>query len=438
MRRRDRRGFRSPLLLLAAASLGAAGDAHAQAAGARPACDPDNGGLTLPAGFCALVVADGVGAARHLAVAPNGDIFVAVANGRRAGRGGVVALRDTDGDGRADVRERFGENGGTGLALRDGWLYFAPDDAVLRYPLPAGSLRPSGPPDTIVHGLPDDRNHRAKSIALGPGNALFVNVGSPSNACQRQDRTAGSPGMDPCPELENRAGIWRFDADRPRQRQADGRRFATGIRNAVALAVHPATGSLFAAQHGRDQLAANWPALFTSEKSAELPSEELFRVEDGADFGWPYCYHDWQQNRKVLAPEYGGDGREVGRCAAARPPLVAFPGHWAPNGLAFYSGTGPNAFPAAYRGGAFIAFHGSWNRAPLPQAGYKVVFVPFDGERPAGEPATFADGFAGAEVQPAGAAHRPTGLAEGPDGSLYIADDVGGRIWRVIFTGRAR
>ncbi len=438
MRRRDRIGS-GLLTLVLAALLGAAGPAAAQtAAGGRPACDPDDGGLSLPHGFCALVVADGVGAARHLAVAPNGDVFVAVDNSRSGGAGGVVALRDSDGDGRADLRERFGENGGSGIALRDGWLYFAPNDAVLRYPLPAGALRPSGPPDTVVLGLPDERSHRAKSIALGPDGALFVNIGSPSNACQQQSRTAGSPGMDPCPELDTRAGIWRFDAERLRQRQADGRRFATGIRNAVALTVHARTGSVFAAQHGRDQLATLWPDLFDERQSAELPSEELFLVRDGDDFGWPYCYHDWQQGRKVLAPEYGGDGRGVGRCAAAGDPLVAFPGHWAPNAMLFYSVRGPGAFPEPYRDGAFIAFHGSWNRAPLPQAGYKVVFVPFDGERPAGEPIVFADGFAGAEMQPAGADHRPAGLAEGPDGSLYIADDAGGRIWRVLYIGGPR
>src|SRR5690606_3921605 len=252
-----------------------------------------------------------------------------------------LALRDEDGDGRAEIQERIGENGGSGIALDREYLYFATDDAVLRYPITPGQLLPAGPPDTIVSGLPADRSHRAKTIALGRDGRIFVNIGSPSNACQERDRTAGSPGLDPCPELETRAGIWSFQADRLRQRQADGERYATGIRNAVALTTHPVTGELYAVQHGRDQLAANLPELFTVEQNAELPAEEFFHVERGADYGWPYCYYDGLQQKKVLAPEYGGNGRTIGRCAEARDPLVALPAHWGPNALLFYSGTGP-------------------------------------------------------------------------------------------------
>jgi glucose/arabinose dehydrogenase len=129
----------------------------------------------------------------------------------------------------------------------------------------------------------------------------------------------------------------------------------------------------------------------------------------------------------VLAPEYGGDGRAVGRCAAVAPPAFAFPAHWAPNALLFYTGT---QFPAAYRGGLFVAFHGSWNRAPLPQQGYNVVFLPFAGGRPRGPFQVFADGFRGPTPD---RTYRPTGLAQGPDGSLYMADDRGGRVYRVIY-----
>lgn len=397
----------------------------------RPPCDPDNGGITLPEGFCATVFADGVGRPRHIVVAPSGDVFVALAGGRGQ-RGGVLALRDTNGDGKADVQEQFGDNGGNGIALRGEYLYFAPNDAVLRYRLPAGQLKASGRPDTIVAGLPADRNHAAKTIVVDNAGNLFVNIGSPSNACQVQDRQPGSPGMDPCPELETRAGIWKFSANRLRQKQSDGQRYATGIRNAVALTIHPVNGGLYGVQHGRDQLYANWSNLFTAEQSAEKPSEELIRIQEGDDFGWPYCYHDPELRRKVLAPEYGGDGRTVGRCASAKEPLLAFPAHWAPNAILFYTG---RQFPERYRNGAFIAFHGSWNRAPLPQAGYKVVFVPFNGDRPAGGYETFADGFAGENVQPGTARHRPTGLAQGPDGALYITDDAGGRIWRVVYAG---
>ena len=395
----------------------------------RPACDSDNGGITLPQGFCAQVVADGLGPARHIAVAPNGDVFVAIRNLRDA-RGGVVALRDTDGDGRADVRERFGDNGGSGIALRGSELFLGTDDAVLRYALASAGLRPAAAPDTVVSQLATGRSHTAKTIAVR-GNDLFVNIGSPSNSCQVQDRQPQSPGQDPCPELETRAGIWRFDATGTRQTQRDGERWATGIRNAVAITVDPSDGALWVAQHGRDQLVQNWPAHFDTTESAELPAEELLRVNRGDDFGWPYCFYDGFARRKVLAPEYGGDGQQVGRCASIKAPAAALPAHWAPNGMLFYRAS---AFPARYRGGAFIAFHGSWNRAPRLQGGYNLTFVPFANDV-AGQHEVFATGFAGDSVQPAGARHRPVGLAVGPDGSLYISDDRAGRIWRVFWRG---
>jgi glucose/arabinose dehydrogenase len=395
----------------------------------RPTCDADNGGITLPRGFCALVIADNLGPARHLTVAPNGDLFVAIRNMREA-KGGIVALRDTTGDGRMDVRERFGDNGGSGIALRDSDLFFATDDAVLRYQIPRAGLRPAGAADTIVSQLATGRSHSAKTIALR-GNDLFVNIGAPSNSCQVQDRRAQSPGQAPCPDLATRAGIWRFDASRTRQTQRDGERWATGIRNAVAITVDSLSGVLWAAQHGRDNLVQNWPAHFDTTESAELPAEELFRVTRGDDFGWPYCFYDGLAKRKVLAPEYGGDGQQVGRCANVKGPVAVMPAHWAPNGLLFYHGS---EFPARFRGGAFIAFHGSWNRAPRPQGGYNVVFVPFaDGT--AGPHEIFATGFAGDSVQPTGARHRPAGLALGSDGSLYVSDDRGGRIWRVFWRG---
>lgn len=401
----------------------------AQAPHNAPDCDEDNGAITLPEGFCATSFADQVGPARHIAAAPNGDLFVALRNTRGV-PGGILILRDTTGDGRADLQIRFGENGGSGIAWRDDYLYFATDDAVLRYHLPLGHLEPGGAPDTLVMGLPANGGHSAKTIALGKGDDLFVNIGSLTNSCQVADRRKESLGQEPCIELENRAGIWRFSASRLRQTQADGERYATGLRNVVALTAHPDNATIYGAQHGRDQLFANWPGLYNERKSAELPSEEFVRIERGADFGWPYCYHDWQQGKKVLAPEYGGDGQRIGRCDKVANPIVAFPGHWAPNAVTFYSGT---QFPPSYHGGAFIAFHGSWNRAPMPQEGYNVVFVPFARGEPAGEYTIFADGFRGRPNTAPGADHRPGGLAVGPDGALYIADDAGGRIWRVVY-----
>ncbi|HKK28266.1 MAG TPA: PQQ-dependent sugar dehydrogenase [Gemmatimonadota bacterium] len=394
-----------------------------------PACDPDHGGLALPDGFCALVVADDVGKARHLVAAPNGDLFVA----QGGGQGGVVALRDTTADGRADVRVHFGEGPGTGIALRDGWLYFGADGRVVRWPMEEGALEPSGSAQTIVEGLPA-HYHAAKSLAFDDRGHVYVNIGSPSNSCQERDRVKGSPGIDPCPQLETRAGIWRFDADRQGQTEADGTRFATGLRNTVALARNPIDGELYGVVHGRDQLYQNWQQYFTAEESAVLPAEKFVRLHEGDDYGWPYCFWNELEGRWILNPEYGGDGEKQGRCAdLAREPLIGFPGHWAPDGLLFYAGS---QFPERFHGGAFIAFHGSWNRAPEPQAGYRVVFVPFrDGSPVASDTSTFADGFAGGDVGPGSADHRPVGLAQGPDGSLFVSDDQAGTIWRVVYRG---
>jgi glucose/arabinose dehydrogenase len=393
-----------------------------------PRCDPDDGGLRLPPGFCALVVADGLGQARHLVVHENGDIFVAIRARGQEGR--LLALRDTTGDGRVDLRQTvWDESGGTGVAISGDTLWFAPPDAVLRFRLEPGSLAAAGPPDTLVGDLPADRSHRPKTIALARDGSLYVNVGSPSNACQAEDRVRGSPGRDPCPELETRAGIWRFPAAGRGLSQADGERWATGLRNTVALAVRPADDAPWGVVHGRDQLHAAWPDRFDERENAELPSEEMHRIERGGRYSWPYCYHDPARGL-VLAPEYGGDGETAGRCADLRPPVAAYPAHWAPNALQFYDGS---QFPERYRGGAFIAFHGSWNRAPLPQGGYNVVFQPFDARGPTGAWEVFAEGFAGPSPSPREAAHRPTGLAVGPDGSLYVSDDAGGTIWRIFY-----
>jgi glucose/arabinose dehydrogenase len=162
----------------------------------------------------------------------------------------------------------------------------------------------------------------------------------------------------------------------------------------------------------------------------------MIRVVRDGDYGWPYCYQDVASRSLVLAPEYGGDKQTVGQCSTKAPALMTFPAHWAPNGMVFYTST---TFPSQYRGGAFIAFHGSWNRAPLPQAGFRVVFAPFNkGTQPAGTYTTFADGFmkrspGSARVAPGPGVHRPVGLAESPDGSLYITDDAGGTIYKVTY-----
>ena len=400
------------------------------------ACTPI---LQLPAGFCATVFADRVNGARHIVVASNGDVFVNTqtsGGGRRGSAsedfGSIVALRDTNGDGVADVRQRFGPSGGTGIALQGNLLYATATDAIVRYRLVPGSLTIVGRPDTIVSDFPMTGSHHSHNFVL-QGRTLYVNIGSRSNACQQRDRQTQSAGDNPCRELDTRAGVWEFDANRLNQRPEDGRRFATGLRNSVALTRNPFDGALYATVHGRDQLHDNWPNLYDVNRSAENPGEELVRIDRGADYGWPYCYYDVDRRTLLLAPEYGGDGNAVGQCSSKTRPLMSFPGHWAPNGMVFYTGS---QFPSQYRGGAFVAFHGSWNRAPLPQAGFRVAFAPFRFNRPLGTYTTFADGFnprsTPGRAQPG--THRPTGLAEGPDGSLYVTDDTGGTIRKITYS----
>ncbi len=391
---------------------------------------PDNGGINLPRGFKAVVVADSVGPARHIAVRENGDIYVAlrsITNG-----GGIVALRDTNQDGMADRKEYFGDKAGTGIQLYNGNLYFSSNTEVYRMPLD-NNLVPQSKWETVVYGFPEQRSHAAKSFTIDVNGNLYVNVGAPSNSCQEEDRTKGSRGMDPCPQLEWQAGIWSFDATEVNQSQKDnGYHYATGIRNAVAIDWSRNAEALYVVQHGRDQLNTLWPEYYTDEDNALTPSEDFLLVRDGSNFGWPYTYFDGRKNQRMVSPEYGGDGDQSVDSDKYEDPILTFPGHWAPNDLIFYEG---NQFPERYRKGAFIAFHGSWNRAPEPQSGYNVVFVPMSGAMPAGDYEIFADGFPGSESleSPGDAVSRPMGLAVGPDGSLYITDSVKGKIWRIVY-----
>ena len=404
---------------------------------AAPACDPDNGGLTLPAGFCALVVHQGVGVnARHLLVMPNGDVFVSIRNiGQKPG--GIVALRDTNGNGKyddpGDLSERFGTTGAHGLVYRNGYLYFATITSIERFKLNAGELKPAAPPEVIVSGMRGTGGHNEKDIAFdGQGN-VYVNIGLPSNACAIPDRQLGGKGQDPCPLLEDGGGIWRFKADVLNQKYSREARYATGMRQPVALAWHE--GRLYAAMNSRDSLDTLYPSLFTAEDNALRPLEPLLEINEGDKFGWPYCFFDRQAGKMILAPEYGGDGKTVGRCADFKAPAATFPAHYAPVGLMAYTGM---QFPAKYRGGLFMTSHGSWNRAPMPQAGYNILYQPFVKDRPSGEAEVFADGFKGRDplLNPNDAAARPNGTAQGPDGSLYITESTKGKIWRVIYRGK--
>ena len=231
--------------------------------------------------------------------------------------------------------------------------------------------------------------------------------------------------------MEKSGGIWQFKADKLNQTQADGVRYATGLRNVVGLDWNNEVNELYVTQHGRDLLFQNFPQYYDQKAGAENPAEEMFRIKKGGDYGWPYCYYDNDKQKKLLNPEYGGNREKKIYVPEKKSRSLQFPGHLAPNALLFYTG---NQFPAKYKNGAFIAFHGSWNRTPEPQAGYFVVFVPFNNGMPTGNWEVFAEGFAGENINRA--KYRPCGLAQAPDGSLYVSDDAKGNIWKVSYKNR--
>ena len=404
-----------------------------------PNADADNGGLFLPDGFGALVVADNVGPARHLAVNDNGDIYVKlrIVEGDK----GNVALRDTNNDGKADIIQRFGDypNDGsfaTEMRIHNGYLYFSSELVVYRQKLTPSKLIPDGKPEIIVVDPYPLRWHNAKSLAFDNQGGLYVTFSAPTNACEDWDSVKGNSsyadvkGYDPCPQLRDQGGVWKFDENKIGQSLADGQRFATGLRSIVAISWNEEDNNLYAVNHGRDYLQSHAPQHFSLWQNAVLPAEEFMIIKEGDDFGWPYTYYDHFKNKRMMAPEYGGDG--VKEAKGYADPIMGLPAHWAPNDLLFYKG---DQFPARYKKGAFIAFHGSTNRTPYPQAGYIVAFVPFENGKPTGQWEVFADGFTGVDLitKMPDAKYRPMGLSEGPDGSLYIAESRKGKIWRIMF-----
>jgi glucose/arabinose dehydrogenase/mono/diheme cytochrome c family protein len=415
------------------------GPAHS----AEKACAQTDTGITLPQGFCATVFADKIGHARQMAVAQDGTLFVntwsgVYYNNDTPPEGGfIVALKDTKGADRADEVQRFGQtaaeggHGGTGIVIYKDGLYAESNDRIVRYALKDNKIVPAEF-ETILSGMPITGDHPMHPFTIDADGNLFVSMGSATNACEVKNRMPHSPGNDPCTELETRAGVWRYDANKRDQMFSPKERYASGIRNGEGFDFD-ASGRLFVTQHGRDQLHENWPELYTAKQGYELPAEQVMILKKDAWYGWPKCYFDPAQGKLVLAPEYGGDGgKKVGDCASAEPPVAAFPAHWAPNDLKIYKAI---QFPEGYRRGAFIAFHGSWNRAPGPQGGYNVVFQPLADGKPSGDYIVFADGFAGRYKEPGRAVHRPSGLAVGPDGALYVSDDKSGRIWRITYEG---
>jgi glucose/arabinose dehydrogenase/cytochrome c553 len=352
---------------------------------------------------------------------------------------GSVALRDEDGDGKADIIQPFGKyvNDGifaTGMRIYNGYLYYSTEKVVYRQKID-NDLVPTSKQEIVLMDE-SDQWHIAKPIAFDKEGNMYVPYSAPSNACASFINTNGTSvqqaGQYPCPELVNHGGIWKFKANAINQTQKDGVQIGTGLRSIVAMNFNTSNNILYAVQHGRDDLHLLWPNLYTAWQNAVTPAEEFFELKEGNNYGWPYSYFDPLTKQKMQAPEYGGDGKKVATDHSFIQPLAAFPAHWAPNDLLFYQG---DQFPARYKNGAFIAFHGSTNRGPYPQAGYIVAFIPFNNGKPSGEWEVFADGFAGVDtiVNVSDAKYRPMGLAEGPDGSLYISDSRKGKIWRILY-----
>jgi glucose/arabinose dehydrogenase len=419
-----------------------------------------NAGLTLPNKFIGEKVIENAGRARHIVVTDNGIIYVKL-------------MRLMDGKGILQIQngviiKSFGNYNGTGIAIKNNYLYVSSDNEVFRYLLnESNEVINTEKPETIVTGLINRRQHESKSIALDNAGNLYVNIGAYSNSCQEKDRQNGSKGMLPCPILDSAGGIWKFSASKQNQSYADAIRYATGLRNVVGLDWNNVTNSLFVMQHGRDQLSQMWSEFYNEKDGAEQPAECMYELHEGSNAGWPYTYYDNDKKQIMVAPEYGGNGKltysdyikqnntfstripgstdnktlindiDIQKRAKQYPtdkifqqPTAAYPAHLAPNALLFYTG---NKFPEKYKNGAFIAFHGSWNRAPLPQSGFFVVFQPFKNGKPFGEWEIFADGFSEKQVVKSTreAVHRPCGLAQDKEGNLYVTDDGKGTIYKI-------
>jgi len=398
----------------------------------------DNAGLTLPAGFKAsLIISSVPGGVREMAPTPNGDLYLKVMNtANRAGvilRKGIILLH-VDGD-KATIKTSFGKFMGSGVYLKNGYLYASNDTDVYRFKLNSNyePVDPDHPEKLVVGLIARNGEHQPKAILVDDNNNLYVNIGAFSNSCQVEDRKLHSMGKPGCPVLDSAAGIWMFKADKVGQHYKDGIRYATGLRNVVGMDWNKQDNQLFVMQHGRDGLYSMFPEYYDAKQSAELPAECLYALKKGDNAGWPYIYYDQIQHKKILAPEYGGDGKKSVDDKYIDP-VAAYPGHMAPDGLLFYTGS---QFPEKYKNGAFIAFHGSWNRAPEPQAGFFVVFQPFKNGKPDGKWEVFANGFAGTQAQTESgrADRRPCGLAMGPDGSLYVSDDTAnkGGVYKITY-----
>ena len=392
--------------------------------------EPD--GLTLLKGFHATVIAEGLGAARHITVRDNGDLYVSMRRVKGA-PAGIVGLR-LGSDGKAVQTEHFSTvDGGTGIRMYKGALYAATSTAVYRFTMDSNTLVPTVEPQVIVEGVPPGGH----GLAFDGAGKMYVSLGANANLCADPKVPKGTKpvGLKPCPLLDTRAGVWSFDDAKPGQKFMDGEHYATGIRDMTALDWHKGD-ALYGGMHGRDGTHAMVPELVSQADDDAIP-DEIFRITKSTDMGWPYTYWDGVRKVRLTAPEYGGDGKTPATGGYAAPVAAFFqPRRAGLLDIAFYNG---KRFPKMYRGGAFVALHGAADEGGANgQAGYNVVFIPFKGNK-AGAPVVFADGFAGPTIDDKNAKkaiYRPVGVAVAPDGTLYVADSNKGRIWRIVYTGK--
>ncbi len=372
--------------------------------------------MLLPGGFTATVVSDSLAGARHIAVNKQGGLYVKLS--RLKDGKGIIYLKEKNG--KFVEQAAFGDYPGTGIYIRNDYLYASSNDDVYRYKLDNnGEVINANDPEKIIVGLVNRRRDNAKSIAVDNNGNIYVNVGSYLGSCLVDTGSRQAP--NPCPLLDSVGGIWQFKTNKLNQQYKDGVRYATGFKHSVGLDWNSKTNSLFIMEHGRDNLHDLFPQYYTAEQSGLLPAETMYEVRQGSTGGWPYVYYDHLQHKKILSPEYGGDGKKTGK-ANTLDPIVAFPAHLAPNGLLFYTG---NKFPKKYQDGAFIAFHA---KSAELQKGYLIGFVPFKNGKPSGNWEVFADGFLTGADQ-----HKPCGIAQGQDGSIYVTDDAKGTVYRIQY-----
>ncbi|GAA4798154.1 hypothetical protein GCM10023231_28530 [Olivibacter ginsenosidimutans] len=382
--------------------------------------------IKVDSGFTATIVADSLGAARHISVNKRGDIYVKLAH-LKDGKG-IYCLSDTDGDGVIDQTTAFGDYPGTGILINGDYLYASSNTTVYRYKLDQNQhVIDTLHPEIIVKGLVERAVDGAKPLVIDPQQNLYVAVASYSDACANESKDGKS-----CPLLDSVAGIWQFSANKQNQSYADAIHYATGLKGVMGFAWNDSSQALFALQHGRGAFHEKYPQYFDAAYSANYPAETFYELTKGADAGWPYIYYDQDQHKKLQAPEFGGDGKREGD-AKYLDPIMAFPAHLGPNALLFYTG---DMFPEKYKNGAFIAFH---SQSSTLHKGFCVAFVPFKDGRPSGDWEIFADGFAGIDLaKPEGPAqHKPCGLAQGPDGALYVSDDMQGTIYKITYHGKS-